>query len=198
MEFNGYKPGYIYVLKSAPYYKIGYADDVEQRLKTISAAARPDDMIEPITLLFSFQTTSKMVAERTLHDYFKRYRVKGEWFKLTDQHLAILQRFTDVSVDEFVIQLHGLPNDLLLYTREDIEFAKTYQLRFVGDKELVPADELEGHIEQERARRGRQHRIERYRKVLGNLLEHMSMEDMEWLYRTAMRRGVTDEPSESD
>lgn len=196
MEYNGYKPGYIYVLGSGRYYKIGYADDVEQRMKTVGASTRPDDLTEPITLLFSFQTTSKMIAERTLHEFFKRYRVKGEWFELSDQHVGMLQGFTETSVDEFVIQLHGLPSDLTLYTRRDIEFARMYKLRYaVGNVDILP-DDLEERIEEERARRGREQRIERYRKVLSGLLEYMSMEDMEWLYHATMRRGVADEPSE--
>ncbi len=193
MEYNGYKPGYIYVLKSGPYYKIGFADDVEQRLKVIGAAAKPDDLTEPIELLFSFQTTSKMIAERTLHEFFVRHRVKGEWFRLTDRHLNVLRGFTESSVDEFAIHLHSLPTDLILYTREDIEFVRKYNLRPHVDGSDSVDEDIEDVIEQERARRGREQRILRYRKILTGLLEHMAMEDLEWIYRTIMLRGAREE-----
>lgn len=190
MEYNGYKPGYIYVLKSGLYYKIGYADDVAQRLKVVGLAAKPDDLTEPIELLFSFETTSKMVAERTLHDFFARHRVKGEWFRLNDQHVESLRSFTESSVDEFCMHLHGLPADLTLYTREDIAFAKKHGLRPRGNGNEIITDDLDEYIEQERGRRGRTQRIERYRKILTGFLEHMAMEDLEWIYRAIMLRGA--------
>jgi hypothetical protein len=190
VEYNGYKPGYIYVLKSGPYYKIGYADNVEQRLKVIGNAAKPDDLTEPIELLFSFETTSKMIAERTLHEFFSRFRVKGEWFRLGDRHVESLRGFTETSVDEFCIQLHSLPNDVILYTREDIEFAKRYNLRMRGSEE--GPEDLDEAIEKERSRRGRAQRAEHYRDALSSLLKHMSVEDLEWIYRAIMRRGVSE------
>lgn len=190
MQYNGYKPGYIYVLKSGPYYKIGYADVVEQRLKTVGSSTKPDDLTEPIELLFSFSTTSKRIAERTLHDFFKRHRVKGEWFKFTDRHIEVLRVFVTTSVDEFVLKLHGLPDDVTLYTREDIEFCKTFGMLIVENNESVPVEELEAYIEHERMRRSRKQRAERYRKNLMSMIEYLPVEDLEWLYRAVIERGT--------
>jgi Meiotically Up-regulated Gene 113 (MUG113) protein len=188
MEYNGYKPGYIYVLKSGPYYKIGYADDVEQRMKTVGASVKPDGLVEPIEFLFSFETSSKMIAERMLHDYFASKRVKGEWFELSDHSVETLRTFTtgELSVDEFVNKWHRIPGDLVLFSEEDIAFCQRFMIK-VG--EIMP-DVLEEAIKQERIKRARADRAARYRKSLTKMLENMSVDDMEWIYETIMLRGA--------
>jgi hypothetical protein len=197
VEYNGYKPGFIYVLKSAPYYKIGFADDVEQRLKTVGTSAKPDDLAEPISLLFKFPTRSKMVAERDLHEFLRSARAKGEWFKLNERSVELLRRFADgESVDEFIARLHRIPEDFTLFTQGDVQFCKDFGIRFIlpndKDKEILP-DGLEAYIEDARALAGRQQRAKRYQKMLTGMLEHMSVDDMEWLMEAVMARGVSPE-----
>ena len=190
MEYNGYKPGYIYVLKSGPYYKIGYADDVEQRLKQVSNAVKPDDLVDPIELLFSFSTTSKLLAEKMLHEYFSSKRVKGEWFALSDHSVETLRSFThESSVDEFVNRWHKIPGDLVLFSAEDVAFCQRYTIK-VGS--IMPND-LPDAINSERNKRARADRATRYRKSLTKLLENMSVDDMEWMYEAVMSRGVRPE-----
>lgn len=193
MEYNGYKPGYIYVLKAGPYYKIGYADDVEQRLKTVSMSVKPDDLTDPIELLFSFQTTSKLIAERQLHSFFDRKRVKGEWFRLDPENVECLRAFAgEYTVDQFVLDWCKLPDDIVLYTEEDVDFCRRFHIR-VG--KAMP-DDLEAVIKRERLKRGRDQRVAHYRKLLLGLLDAMKVEDLEWLMETAMRRGVKPELDE--
>lgn len=192
MEYNGYKPGYIYVLKSGPYYKIGYADNVDQRLKSVSAASKPDDMTDPIELLFSFKTTSKLIAERHLHTFFDRFRVKGEWFRLRPQDVETLRVFTgEYTVDQFVLDWCKLPDEAVLFSEEDIEFCRKFSIRFGG---ILP-DGLEEYVKHERAKRALKSRAARYRKMLIGLLESMDIDDLEWLVDAAMRRGVRETPS---
>lgn len=190
MEWNGYKPGFIYVLRSGPYYKIGYADNVEQRLKTVGAAAAPK-LPEPIELLFSFQTTSKLIAERLLHDFFAKLRVKGEWFELLPRHVDMLRAFTgEYTVDRFVLDYHKVPTDLLLFTDEDIAFCQRFQLR-IGS--ILP-DKLADAVCRERISRNRKDRAERYKRSLTRLLDAMSVDDMEWIMEAIMTRGIQAEP----
>jgi hypothetical protein len=195
MEYNGYKPGYIYVLKSGPYYKIGFADDVAQRLKNVASAVSPD-LPEPITLLFSFPTTSKLIAERALHELFRQSRTKGEWFQLADRHLSMLQRFADgYSVDEFVMHNHRLPDDLVLFSDSDIEFFIGFDLIYPRTEAHpdITGDNLVEMIGQEKSKRARASRAIRYKETLRKLLDSMSVDDMEWIYETIMLRGVRPE-----
>jgi hypothetical protein len=194
MDYNGYKPGFIYVLKSGPYYKIGFADDIEQRMKSVGNSAKPDDLKEPIELFFSFPTQSKLIAERKLHDFFSSVRVKGEWFCLADRHLDILRRFVDgYSVDQFVIHSHRLPTDLVLFSNADIQFCRDFGMKFTYGKDVILPEELEMYIERERASRARESRAKKYHKTIAGLLEAMSVEDLEWLYESIMMRGVVAE-----
>lgn len=192
MEYSGYKPGYIYVLRSGPYYKVGYADDVPQRMKTINNAVGPD-LPEPPTVLYTFPTRSKLIAERSMHDFLRQSRVKGEWFKLTSRQLKILELLADgYSIDQFVTMLHRLPSDVVLFSADHIAFFKQFDLIFPATQaeEDITSENLERYIEEEKARRSRKQRAERYQDMITKLLKEMSVDDLEWLYETIMLRGV--------
>ena len=40
-----------------------------------------------IDVLFSFKCQKHMQAEETLHEVFSKFRVDGEWFNLSEDHI---------------------------------------------------------------------------------------------------------------
>lgn len=79
------KCGFIYVLKSGPYYKIGKAKSVSKRIRQISPQLPfPTDVF---AILPSFDMTT---TESALHRAFAERRANGEWFSLIDRDIAML------------------------------------------------------------------------------------------------------------
>jgi hypothetical protein len=81
--------GYIYVVGYAEipgYYKIGYTNDLENRLKLF-------DWASPFTpiIIHSIMVSSGQKIERMLHRTFKQKRVKLEWFKLNEDDLRFIR-----------------------------------------------------------------------------------------------------------
>lgn len=91
---------YVFGLREQPgFVKIGVAHKVEWRMEDIQAA-------NPFTieLIASVRCCCKKFAhqnERDLHRLFKVQRIRGEWFRLSEDEIASLQR-TLQSVAEFV------------------------------------------------------------------------------------------------
>ena len=69
--------GHVYVIGFADYVKIGWSENVKGRLFDIQKHA-PEELV--LYKLFA----AKKVTERNLHRRFKRMRLHGEWFALTD------------------------------------------------------------------------------------------------------------------
>jgi len=63
----------IYFIRCGDHVKIGKADDVGSRFRSIDLMNGSD-----IELLFSYKAL--LSEEQRLHKKFKKYRVKGEWF----------------------------------------------------------------------------------------------------------------------
>ena len=79
------KSGKIYVAKKGrSTYKIGLTRGrVKDRIKAIQ-----NGMIEPVRLVASFDVDRCDDVEAALHEMFKDYRVKGEWFKIPKFEVA--------------------------------------------------------------------------------------------------------------
>ena len=79
-------PGYVYLLKSGEFYKIGASSNVSARIKQLTA-------IPPfgVSLVCTIKTNDMYQLERQLHEQFASKRVSGEWFELTDQDVAIIE-----------------------------------------------------------------------------------------------------------
>jgi hypothetical protein len=71
--------GYIYFLEAGPYIKIGKSINPDQRLKQISPKMPFDCEFKEI-----FPSMFMSLAEKLLHQKFKKYRVNGEWFDFGD------------------------------------------------------------------------------------------------------------------
>jgi hypothetical protein len=85
--------GYVYLIESQGYYKIGKAKNFTQRTKHL-------DTIMPIdtTLIYSFHSQDYTNAEKTLHNKYKHLRHKGEWFALTEQEINEIMSIKDDTI----------------------------------------------------------------------------------------------------
>lgn len=71
------KSGWIYVIRSGRYFKIGRSKRVTERLGEYTHLA------EDVTILVCEQVQNVDVIEKELHVAFSEKRMRGEWFKLT-------------------------------------------------------------------------------------------------------------------
>lgn len=76
---------YIYVIEDYPHFKIGYATNVTARLKTIQNA-NP----RKLTKVIYVKVPNAEQLEAELHEKYKDYRVRGEWFELNNDLVAEL------------------------------------------------------------------------------------------------------------
>ncbi len=70
-------PGYVYVVKSNGFVKIGISKNIKFRIKSISSS-NPSKVV----LLKSWFCRDSVGVELKLHSEYSKFRVKGEWFKL--------------------------------------------------------------------------------------------------------------------
>jgi hypothetical protein len=84
------KDRYLYLISGGGLIKIGIADDVQKRIKTLNLASPV-----PLELVASFFVSNAMSVEGELHRHFSDKRVRGEWFDLSRQDIEwILSRFS--------------------------------------------------------------------------------------------------------
>lgn len=70
-------PGYVYVLKAGPYYKIGRTTQFSQRIKTIEL-----QMPFPVEIYAAQPSFNVERAEGAYHHWLQSNRSNGEWFAL--------------------------------------------------------------------------------------------------------------------
>lgn len=75
----------IYIVEVEGKYKIGLAQDIDERVRGLQAA-NPSDL----ELVHSFSTEARE-AETLLHRVFKNKRIRNEWFALTPSDIAFIR-----------------------------------------------------------------------------------------------------------
>lgn len=85
------RAGYIYVIRSGPYFKIGRTNRIDRRMAQLGV-----QMPHPVEIVWTKHVTDMCTAERYLHERFAGKRLNGEWFDLDSNDLhAILEEYKD-------------------------------------------------------------------------------------------------------
>jgi hypothetical protein len=86
------KPGSVYVLEyksDTIVYKIGQAENVEFRLRTLLEAIPPNANVT-MNLIHQFETDKMQEAERALHYRYQTKRIEKEYFSLEKEDIRFL------------------------------------------------------------------------------------------------------------
>jgi predicted HicB family RNase H-like nuclease len=76
--------GFVYVFRLGEFYKIGRSEDAARRAEAFAMLPYPSEMIHVIA------SADSPAVEKALHRRFHMTRVKGEWFRLSADDLALL------------------------------------------------------------------------------------------------------------
>lgn len=80
-------PGYVYLVRSGKYHKIGRSNDPGRRAYEIAL-----QLPEKVEVVHTIQTDDAVGIERYWHERFKDRRRNGEWFLLTKVDTAAFKR----------------------------------------------------------------------------------------------------------
>lgn len=87
------KYGFVYVLRCADKYKIGYSKDVERRIKQLDT--RPFKL----ELVFEVYSDKAYDIEKQLHKSLIDYRAEGEWYNNTIESIDLKGLIEEIAED---------------------------------------------------------------------------------------------------
>ena len=85
--------GYVYVLHFRQFpneYKIGIARDLEKRMHTYRTENPPSIKL---VVDCAFYFSDSLAVEREIHAHLRDYRIRGEWFNLSDDQIPIIEQW---------------------------------------------------------------------------------------------------------
>lgn len=83
---DGSRPGFIYVIKAGPYYKIGRSNKAERRIAQLGI-----QLPWPVEIVMTAEVPDMVRLERELHAFFASQRLNGEWFELSDDDIHLIR-----------------------------------------------------------------------------------------------------------
>lgn len=89
--------GYVYLIKCADKYKIGYTKDVDRRFKELDTRPFPCELIE------SYYSDIAFPVEQKIHELLSEKRVAGEWYSLD----------SEASANDFIDFVYHVENKML-------------------------------------------------------------------------------------
>lgn len=84
---EGAETGFVYLMKSGRFYKIGHSDVPGRRQYELAI-----QLPEKVQLIHEIPTGAPEAAERYWHERFKARRKRGEWFALSAADLKTFKR----------------------------------------------------------------------------------------------------------
>lgn len=88
--------GYVYLMESCGYYKIGLSRSPQGRRLGWENMTRPPDVVKMPDVLWAVKVENPRRCERVLHSRFHSQRTQGEWFRLSPSDV---QWITSLSSD---------------------------------------------------------------------------------------------------
>ena len=86
------RSGFVYVIQCQDFVKFGIADDVRGRLSNMQTGCP-----FPLKLLASWPCKDAKNTERRLHKLFRQFHLRGEWFKVPEDLLAVVITLKDIT-----------------------------------------------------------------------------------------------------
>ena len=77
--------GFIYVICDSRYYKIGFSKSPKERLRNFKTS----NILIETTAIYE----GCFDDEKALHEHFSEFKIMGEWFNLTQDHLSYIEEY---------------------------------------------------------------------------------------------------------
>lgn len=136
-----------FITDGTNYVKIGYANDVNQRIKSLQAA-------NPRNLYCMLLLNGDIEVEHMLHDYFKDYRIKldntdsCEWFFISGELKLFLDIDSETDIEDY-LSLHFPRRHLRVISKKENYEKELYFYKTQYRKQHEKIKELENKIQKQ-------------------------------------------------